>query len=160
MPRLQRTAMPPLLGKSYRISANAVIPESGAEGVILSYGGRASGFVFYVKGNRLIYQNNPRNDAREVIASDIPVPRGKVVLAFEFAQDSVGKTPPGQGPSGIGRLFVNGQAVGNAKLSQPLGFLWSQSLGIGQEFGSPVSDGLQPPFKFTGTLEQVKVELE
>jgi len=161
MPRLQRRAMPPLAGTSYGVTAHAVIPDTGAQGVILSYGARGSGFAFYLKGDRLIYENN-REGAHETIASEIPVPRGEVVLAFKFTQVSTSK---GIGlskatSSGTGRLFINGQVVGEANLTTTLGARYAESMGVSEAFGSPVSNAFQPPFKFTGTLQKVTVSLE
>ena len=153
--------MPSLAGTSYRITAHAVIPDGGAQGVILSYGARGSGFVFYLKGDRLIYENN-REGIHETIASDIPLPRGEVVLAFEFTQVSTSK---GIGlskatSSGTGRLFINGQVVGQGDLTASLGARYAESMGVSQAFGSPVSNVFQPPFRFTGTLEKVTVRLQ
>jgi arylsulfatase A-like enzyme len=163
MPRIPRTAMPPLSGKSYRITARAVVPETEAQGVLLSYGGRESGFALYIQGNRLVYENNLRNGLHQVITSDLPVPRGADILAFEFTQESISKGNNvwvGDTSIGTGRLFINGHVVGQGKFTQALDFGYSRSLGIGEEFGSPVSEAFRPPFRFTGTLEEVKVELE
>ena len=168
MPRLTETAFPPLAGKSYRITVHAVIPDTGAEGILLSYGGRESGFAFYLRGDRLVYESNPLNGAREVLASSIPVPRGNVVLTYEYANESVheGRNTlenlVGGVSSGTGRLFINEQVVGEAKL--PGAMIVSRagpgSLGIGQAFGSPVSDTFSLPFKFTGVLSKVEVQLK
>jgi arylsulfatase A-like enzyme len=161
-PRLPRTAMPPLSGTSYLITAQAVIPDIGAQGVILSYGGRESGFAFYVKNDRLYYESNPLNGTHEIIASDIEVPHGKVTLAFEFTKEKDIKTGPwGKMVSaGIGRLFINGKVAGLSKMTDASQSAYFASLGVGEAFGSPVSNAFQPPFAFTGALERVKVELK
>jgi len=168
MPRLSETAFPPLTGKSYRVTAHAVIPDIGAEGIVLSYGGRESGFALYLKGDRLVYESNPLNGPRAVLASNIPVPRGNVVLTYEYVNESVqeGRNTlerlAGGISSGMGRLLINEQIVGEAKL--PGAMIVSRagpgSLGIGQAFGSPVSDTFSLPFKFTGILSKVEVELK
>ena len=135
---------------------------------MLSYGGRESGFSFYVKGDRLVYESNPLNGVRTVLASNIPVPHGNVVLTYEYVNERVqaGRNTlerlVGGVSSGTGRLFINQQAVGEAKL--PGAMIVSRagpgSLGIGQAFGSPVSDTFSLPFKFTGGLTRVEVELK
>lgn len=162
-PRIPRAAMPPLAGKSYRITVRAGVPETDARGVLVSYGGRESGFALYVRDQRLIYENNLRNGLHQVITSDASLPRGADVLAFEFTQENVtkgGNALAGDTSTGTGRLFINGQVAGQGTLTQALDFGYARSLGIGQAFGPPVSDAFQPPFKFTGTLDEVKVELE
>ncbi|MCI0424042.1 MAG: sulfatase-like hydrolase/transferase, partial [Acidobacteria bacterium] len=162
MPRLQFRARPPLPGKSFRITAHAVLPESGAEGIIVSYGGRESGFALYAKDNRLIYENHRAHGVYEFIKSDTPLPTGDVVLAFEFTQERVSD---GIGwfsitSSGTGRLSMNGKVVGQSKLTQTLGAGYDETFGVGQAFGPPVSTVFRPPFKFTGALGKVTVELE
>jgi len=164
MPRLARTAMPPLAGKSYRITAYTVIPDSSVQGVLLSYGGRESGFALYVREGRLVYENNFRNGPHQMITSDIPLPHGAATVAFEFLQESVTRNSnvwAGDTSTGTGRLFIDGQVVGQGKLTQALDFGYSsRSLGVGEAFGSPVSAFFQPPFAFTGQLTNIQIELK
>ena len=156
VPRLPATAAPRFDG-SHRITADAVIPPSGAAGVILSEGTRSGGFVLYVKGGRLIYENNTTT-ARDVIVSDVAIPSGPIELAYEFHRET---TPV----SGTGRLYINGKLVGEAKLARVAwdvmgGYNMPGSFGIGQAYGSPVSPAFELPFRFTGTLRRVRVELK
>jgi len=162
MPRLQFRARPPLPGKSFRIAAHAIIPESGAEGVIVSYGGRESGFALYAKDNRLIYENHRAHDSYEFIKSRAQLPSGDIVLGFEYKQES---TSEGVGwysitSTGMGRLSINGEIVGESKLTQTLSAGYDETFGVGQAFGPPVSVSFRPPFKFTGALGRVTVEIE
>jgi arylsulfatase len=89
-------------------------------------------------------------------------------LTYEYSNESVqeGRNTlerlVGGVSSGTGRLFINEQIVGEAKL--PGAMIVSRagpgSLGIGQAFGSPLSDAFSLPFKFTGGLSKVEVELK
>ena len=91
------------------------------------------------------------------------MPRGDVVLTYEFTKErSVKKTWWGETCSGTGRLIVNGQPVGEAKITGAIlaSHQGPGSMGIGQAFGSPVRDAFQPPYRFTGTLIDVEVELK
>ncbi len=167
-PRVPETAMPRLSGMSFRLTAAVSIPATGAQGVILSYGGRESGFAFYLRDDRLFMENNLLNGVHEVLASNTRIPRGKVSLTYEFSKESDAKLksywgwPLVEVSSGTGRLFINGQPAGEAKISGATVYphLAPGSLGIGQEFGSPVSNAFVPPFKFSGTVDQVTVELK
>ena len=159
-PGLPRTpgGLLPDFSQSHRITADVLIPEAGVQGVIIADGSRYGGFALYVKNDRLVYENH-FGDSHDVITSKAPLPHGRVVLAYEFVRE-VTETKKdaglGGGP-GTGRLYVNGQEIGEAKQ----GAVASEGpLGIGQAFGSPVSSAFSPPFKFNGTLQQVKVELE
>lgn len=161
-PRLPRAAMPALAGTSYRITAQALIPASGAQGVILSYGGRESGFALYLKDDRLSYESNPLNGAHVLITSGGPVRPGPATLVFEYtAERDVKIGPWGRKiTAGTGRLFIDGEMVGEAKLTDASQSAYFVSLGIGRAFGSPVSDHFRPPFAFSGTLSKVEVEVQ
>jgi arylsulfatase len=162
MPRLPRSGLPPLSGSSYRITARAVIPSTGAQGVLLSYGGRESGFALYLKNGRLNYESNPLNGTHVVLTSSTPVPAGNVALVFQYSKEKdVGIGPWGRKiTAGTGRLFINGQAAGEAEMTDASQSAYFVSLGVGQAFGSPVSNNFQPPFKFSGTLGRIEVELQ
>lgn len=168
MPRLSETAYPPVIGKSYRIVAHATIPPAGAEGSIISYGGRESGFSLYIKDGKLFYENNRLNFYHERIASKMDVPRGRVDLTYQFTKEgqqdgryALEMLSGGQ-TWGTGRLYINGQLVGEARMSGAtlVSRAGPGSLGVGRAFGSPVSDAFQPPFSFTGALEKVIVEID
>lgn len=155
MPRLPEWMAPDFL-QSHRITADAVIPVSGAEGVIIAKGARSSGFALYIKGGHLFYENN-FGAGRDVIKSQAPLPHGRIVLAYEFIREEArSKKNAWWKATGTGRLYVNGEMVGETKQR----VFWGRgSLGIGQAFGSPVSSAFASPFKFSGVLQQVTVEL-
>jgi len=167
-PRLAETAMPPLAGKSFDITATVTIPEGGARGVILSYGGRESGFALYIKDDRLVYENNHLTDDHEILASNSRVPPGHLILKYQFVNSKseqahdFGEGMWGGRYLGVGRLFVNGSLVAERPLAGPMIIprVGPGSMGIGRAFGSPVSEAFRPPFAFNGTLEEVRVELK
>lgn len=163
IPRLQMRAVPILSGRSFRITAHASLGERPM-GVIMSYGGRTSGFVFYLRADGcLCYENVLRSGVREVIASEAVVPQGARQLAFEYRQERVGSrenwlsVTPGMG---MGRLFIDGLVCGQAVITDELMFAGPGSIGVGRAFASPVSDTYQLPARFKGTLEKVIVEVD
>ena len=147
------TAAAPGFKGSYRIIVDATIPPAGAEGVLVSDGSRAGGFVLYLKGDRLVYENNVSGVDHNVLAAGIPLPRGKVELAYEFVQEK------GQGKhsGGTGRLYINGQVVGEATFPV-VGDPIFGTFDIGSAQTARVSTAYQMPFKFTGVIEDVRVE--
>ncbi|MBI4166863.1 MAG: arylsulfatase, partial [Acidobacteria bacterium] len=88
--------------QSHRITADIVVPENGAEGVIISNGGRGrmGGFVLYVKDDRLVYETNSI-----VLTSSMALPRGKVELAYEFLAESPKDISRYGASRGVGRLY-------------------------------------------------------
>lgn len=152
-PRLPNSAAP-VLTNSHRIVVTAEIPTRGAEGVLVAHGARFGGFALFVKGGRLVYENNFYTRNRDVIASTRPIPTGHVELAYEFVRDGGERWS-----AGIGRLFINGQPAGEGRIERLALPSYLGSFGVGRQYGSPVSDAYRVPFAFTGTLEKVRIEL-
>lgn len=59
--------------------------------------------------------------------------------------------------SGSGRLSINGKEAGEAKFARFGGF--SETLDVGSDLGSPVSNDYATPFAFTGQVEKVEITL-
>lgn len=160
LPRLDSGALPVMSGESFLIVADTTIPEDGAHGVIFSYGGRLSGFVLYVEENRVFYESKSPHGERQIVTSNTLLRPGSVKIAFEYTRtERVEAGPRGMNQTsiGIGRLAIDGEVVAEAAVSGCFGFGALESLGVGQAFGSPVSDSFQLPNKFTGTVECVKL---
>ena len=163
LPRIPITATPDFT-KSHRIVADLTIPDSGAQGVVISYGSRLGGFVLYVKDGRLIYDNNYAGRAHDVIASSVILPHGKVKIAFEFSREPDAASLMDvytNGVSGTGKLYINGHVAGEGRIAhvQMLSYAYFGGMGIGRAYGSPVSKVYDVPCQFTGKVEKVTVEI-
>ena len=68
---------------------------------------------------------------------------------------------PGIGKGGTATMKVDGKDVAEGKLARtvPLRFSADETLDIGEDTGTPVSEDYHVPFKFTGTLEKVVLDL-
>jgi arylsulfatase A-like enzyme len=159
--RLQRGAMPSLGGRSFRITANANIPAAGAQGMILSYGGRMSGFAFYLDGDRLVFENHRVNSDPTFVRSTAALPRGNVMLTLEFTRDERRDDDVNAHniTGGTVRLLVNGQLAREQRVVTTLETSFAETLGVGRGYGPPVSSVLPPPSPFSGVLTNVRVEL-
>lgn len=148
---------PDLKNKSFTVTADAEIPAGGAEGVIFTQGGNTGGWGFYIQNNKLVGMHSfVANDFYRA-ESSTPLPSGKVKLAMDFRYDG-----GGMGKGGTLTLYVNGAQVGQTHVEKTTPFKYSLSEGqsIGEDAGSPVDQRYTPPFKFTGTLGTVTVELK
>jgi arylsulfatase len=165
--RIPDALLPDLAQSSYRMTADVLIPESGVEGVIASYGNRRDGFVWYIKDGYLVYENRFAGQ-HQILTSQMLLPRGRTSLAFAFERSVADKSKEGskwwegkwwEGSSGIARLYINGQMAAEAALSQ---FLQAQdaAMFIGRAAGPPVSTSFSQAFAFSGTLESVTVEMQ
>ena len=129
------------------------VPHSGAEGVLVTCGGRFGGYALLVQDGRLTYIHNYVGDKRTTIVANRPLPQGHVKLTFSFVS-----TTPGQG---TGSLFINDQPVGEGHIDGvvPLMYSSNETFDVGLDTGTPVAESYRVPFKFTGKLTSVTIDL-
>jgi len=153
-------AAPRVLNRPHSITADVEIPEGGAEGVLLCQGTAAGGYSFFVKDGLLHYAHNYVARAIYRVASDTPVGAGKHQLRFEFEPTGELDFLAGKGTPGRLQLYIDGALVGNAEaaMTTPIAFN-PGALTCGANPGSPVVDDYPEPFRFTGTLNRVTVDL-
>jgi arylsulfatase len=144
-----------LKNTSHAITADVVIPEGGANGVLLAQGGRFGGWAFYLKDGKPVYDYNFLGLAHYRIASDAPVPAGRATIRFEFTYDG-----GGLGKGGVGRIFVNDEKVAEGRIEQTQCCLIAldESADVGKSSGTPVSPDYVNPFVFTGVIDRVVVK--
>ena len=67
----------------------------------------------------------------------------------------------GIGKGGLATLSVDGKKVAEQKLARTIPFRVSadETFDIGEDTGTPVSEDYHVPFKFTGTLNKVVINL-
>ncbi len=153
-------AAPRLMNRPHSITASVEIPESGAEGVLLSQGCAAGGYSLYVKGDKLHYVHNYVGRKIMGVTSENPLPAGKHELRFEFEPTGKPDMPNGKGASGRMQLYVDGALVANAEAEVTTPFMLNPgALTCGANLGSPVTPDYVSPFKFTGTLHEVTVDV-
>jgi arylsulfatase len=153
-------AAPRLLNRAHSITADAEIPAGGAEGVLLCQGSAVGGWSFYLKDGRLHYAHNWVRRAIYRVSSADAVPPGRHELRFEFEPTGKPDIAHGKGAPGRAQLYVDRQLAGQAEMpvTTPVAFN-PGGLTCGANPGSPVTPDYRPPFRFTGTLHTVTVDL-
>ncbi len=145
--------------RSYTITADVVIPKGGANGVILAQAGRFGGWSLYMKDGKPVYAYNFLGLKRTTIEAKDPIPAGAATIRFEFAYDG-----GGLGKGGTGAIFVNGQKAGAGRIepTQAMIFSADEGVDIGEDGETPVVEdyGIPAPYRFTGTIKKVTVELK
>ena len=103
---------PSILNKSYTITAEVEIPAGGAEGVIVTDGGRFGGYALFlskgvagVRRGKPVFMYNLLDLKRTTWAGPELKP-GKHTIVFDFKSDG-----PGLGKGGTGVLSVDGKEV-------------------------------------------------
>jgi arylsulfatase len=148
---------PNVKNKSHSITAEVVIPEKGAEGVVLAAGGGTGGYVLYIKDNKFTYYYDffGYNDYK---IESTELPTGKVQLRMDFKYDG-----GGAGKGGTATLFVNGKQAGEGRVEKTIPARFSMdTFDIGMDLNAAVVRGgiYKTPYKFTGTIDCVTVELK
>ena len=156
MIRIPEGGAPDLKNKSFGISAVVDIPEKGAEGVLMTQGGRFAGVGLYVLDGRPVFHYNLAGVERYTVAGKDKLTPGRHVITLDFNYDG-----GGVGKGGQATLTVEGKVVASQKLPQTIAYRMSldETLDIGEDTGTPVSEDYKVPFKFTGTLHKVTINL-
>jgi arylsulfatase A-like enzyme len=144
--------------RSHSVTAEVTIPEKGANGVILCQAGRFGGWSLYLKDGRPTYTYNFLGLQRFTIAAGAPVSAGKATIRFEFAYDG-----GGLGKGGTGTLLVNGKKAAEGRIDRTQFGIFSADEGadVGEDGETPVVEdyGIPAPYRFTGRIAKVTVEL-
>jgi arylsulfatase len=153
-------AAPRLYNRAYSITADVVIPEGGAEGVIVTQGSRHGGYVVMVSEGRFRWLLNYVGRDRFEVASGVLSP-GAHELRFEFDPTAKPDFRSGRGPAGRAVVYVDGALAGATEVPYttptrfgPVGF----SCGYAA-FDSVAPDIYTAPYRFTGTIERVTFDL-
>jgi arylsulfatase len=100
---------PRILNKSWTLTADLDVPESGADGMIVTQGGLVGGYGLYLRQGKPTFVYNYLSIETVTIAASTAVPKGKVQLRIEFAYQG---GPNELGKSATVTMSVNGSKVG------------------------------------------------
>jgi len=142
--------------KSWSLTAQVVIPDGGASGVLLNLGGGTGGWSFYLKGGVPAFCYNLLRVEETIVRGSSPVPPGEHQVRMEFADDG-----GGLGKGGAVTLYVDGQAVGHGRIERTAPIVLSgEATSVGRDSQSPVTGDYDLPgdAAFTGTLKWVEME--
>src|SRR5271157_1346303 len=159
------SAAPDILQKSYTITAEITIPEGGAEGMIVTQGGRFGGYgLFLSKGVLGIRYGKPvflynLLDLKRTVWEGPELKEGKHTIVFDFKFDG-----GGFGKGGTGALIVDGKEVDKKHMEHttPIMFPEDEDFDIGQDTRTGVAMleyRYDVPFKFTGKINKLTFDL-
>ncbi len=156
MKRIPEGSAPDLKNKSFGISAVVSVPKDGCEGLLMTQGGRFSGLGLYVLNGKPVFLYNLCDVERYRVASDEALKPGRHVVTVDFKYDG-----NGVGRGGQATLSVDGKKVASERFPRTIGFRMSldETLDIGEDTGTSVSEDYKVPFKFTGELEKVTIKI-
>ncbi|HTS94277.1 MAG TPA: arylsulfatase [Stellaceae bacterium] len=160
---------PSVLNASYNFKAEIEVPQGGAEGMLITQGGRFGGYGFYLlKGKPKFVWNLVGLKLVQWEGPDALAP-GKHTLEFDFTYEGMGAATMafgsfvGIGQGGTGVLKVDGKDVVTQKMEHTIPFIlqFDESLDVGSDTLTGVNDAdYQPPFAFTGKLNKVTLSID
>jgi arylsulfatase len=158
--RVPEGSAPDTKNKDFSITADVEMPKGGADGVLVTQGGRFGGWALLVRGGRpeFHYALSQQPQHKYHVASTKRLAPGKHVIRFDFAYDG-----PGYGKSGTGTLTVDGAQVAQGKIERTVAVRFSldETFDVGEDTGTPVIEDYvgKMPFRFSGRLGKVVVDL-
>ena len=155
---------PSILDKDYTITADVTIPKEGAEGMIVTLGGRFGGYALYLLKGKPVFVYNLLDMERfrweggvggeDWLGSSLKA--GKHTIIFDFKYDG-----PGPGKGGTGVLSVDGKELARKTIEHtiPLIMTVDETFDVGIDTRTAVDDSYKLPFRFNGTINKLTFKL-
>jgi arylsulfatase A-like enzyme len=158
MGRLSENSVLNIKNKSYTVTAEVVVPKSGAQGVIIAQGGAFNGWTLYAKEGKLKYCYNVLGIKLFYVESNKAMPVGQHQVRMEFKYDGGGLAKGGNAS-----LYMDGTKVGEGRVdvTVPMIFSADETCDVGKGTGSAVSPDYDPKDnEFSGDVNWVQINLE
>jgi arylsulfatase len=120
MGRLTENSIVNYKNKSHAVTAEVVVPPSGAEGVIVAVGGSIGGWSLYTKDGKLKYCDNFYGLNRYTVEGTAKIPAGQPQVRMELKYDGGGIAK-----GGTVTLYVDGKKAGEGRVDQTEPFIFS-----------------------------------
>jgi arylsulfatase A-like enzyme len=156
MGRLSENSVINLKNKSHSVTAELVVPDGGANGVIIAQGGEFAGWALYLRDGKPAFCHNLLALQQFKVYGDAAVPAGTHQVRMEFAYDGGGLAK-----GGAITLYIDGAKVGEgrADATVPLMYSADETCDLGSDTGTCVSDDYtSATSRFTGTINWVQLD--
>jgi arylsulfatase A-like enzyme len=156
MIRLPEGSAPDIKNRSFVVNARVDIPAKGAEGILITQGGLFAGWGLMIRNGKPDFTYNWLQEEITHIAGESALSSGQHIIRFDFKYDG-----GGMGKGGTGTLSVDGKQVAQGRIEKtvPNRFSLDETLDVGEDTGTPLTTDYKVPFRFTGGIESVTVEL-
>jgi arylsulfatase len=144
--------------KSHSVTAEVVVPDEGAQGVIVAQGGSFGGWSLYAAdGGRPAYCYNLFGLQRFKVTGEEPLPPGEHQVRMEFEYDGGGLAKGGDVT-----LYVDGKQIaeGRVDATVPMLFSGDETTDLGGDSATPVSDDYgSRDNEFSGEVRWVQIDI-
>jgi len=160
---------PNILNASYSFTADIEVPQGGAEGMIVTSGGRFAGYGFYLLKGKPVFLWNLVDLERLRWEGPEALSPGRHTIEFEFRYDGLGAGTlafndfSGVGRPGVGTLKVDGKVVDTKPMPRTLPMIlqWDEAFDVGSDTLTGVNDAdYRPPFALTAKLNKLTIKVD
>jgi arylsulfatase len=158
MGRLTENVLVNVKNKSHSVTAEVVVTDGGAAGVIMSQGGAYGGWSLYANEGKPAYCYNLFGLQRFKTYGGAVIPEGTHQIRMEFAYDGGGLAK-----GGAVTLFIDGTEVGKGRVegTEPMVFSGDETADVGRDTGSAVSDDYRSDASiFNGTVNWIQIDID
>jgi arylsulfatase len=157
MGRLSENCVLNIKNKSHSVTAAIVVPQQGAQGVIIAQGANIGGWSLYANKGKLKYCYNLGGVQLFYVEAATPLPPGEHQVRMEFAYAGGGLAKGGKVT-----LYTDGKKVaeGEVAMTLPMVFSADDGLDVGEDSGAPVSEDYGPTGNaFNGRIKGVQLAI-
>ena len=157
MIRLSENSVLNMKNKSHSVTAEVVVPEGGATGVLVAQGGAFAGWSLYLHEGKPKYCHNLAGLMRFYAEGSDAVPTGTHQVRMEFTYDGGGLAK-----GGTAVLYIDGGKVGEGRIDATVPMIYSgdETCDVGRDTGTPVSeDYTGATSHFTGRVNWVRLDI-
>jgi arylsulfatase len=154
--RIPEGASPDIKNKSWSITADVQV-NAETSGMIVTQGGLFSGYGLYLEKGKPVFHYNFCDVAHYNVVGKDPLSPGHHTIKMDFAYDG-----GGIGKGGTVTLVVDGREVATGRVDRtvPIRVSLDEGLDVGEDTGTPVNLSYDVPFKFTGKISKVTIDLK
>ena len=156
-PGIPMANAPNILGRSYSVTADVVVPAGGGNGMLATAGGRWGGWGLYLLNGKPVFNYNMLILAQYQWVGTEALTPGRHTIVFDYTYDG-----PGIAKGGSGVLKVDGKVVATGKQANSISFLQvaDETFDVGINLRTGVNDkDYKAPFPFNGQIATLTVTL-
>jgi arylsulfatase len=157
MGRLSEHSVIDIKNRSHSVTAEIIVPDDKANGVVIAQGGAFGGWTIYLLEGKPAYCYNLFGVQRFKVYGDADIDAGVHQVRVEFDYDG-----GGYGKGGTVTLYVDGTPVGDVRVeaTQPMIFSLDETTDIGSDTATSVTDDLGVENnRFTGRIRWVQIDV-
>lgn len=154
--RIPEGASPNIKNRSWSLTADVTMVGRDS-GVVAAQGGQGGGWALYFQRGRPVFSYTFADGSNYRVAAPTAIPVGQHSVVMNFTYDG-----GGVGKSGTAAILVDGREVARVRVVKTIPFRFSveETLDFGEDTGTAVDRFYDAPYRFTGRLGTITIDLK